>query len=469
MIYSFFDYSDRLAGEMKNTFIALPYMRTLCDALEQCVTGELPDGKKNLLITIPPRHYKTTFISQNFVAWCLAEIAPDCEFLLTSYAAELATNNSIAVKRIIQQEWHQQLYPHLRIAKNEKDLQKYFRTTSGGSVYATGVEGSVTGFGAGKTREGFGGAIIIDDPMKASDARSAVMLDNCVRYYQGTLKSRRNSVKTPVIMIMQRLHVDDLAGWVLKNEPDAWHHIMFPAVQDGKVLNPVTTSLRELEEMRVVDPVTYYAQYQQTPIVPGGNIVKLNWWRTYNPATYKAGGLRFITADTGFKEHDINDQSVLQCWEAQDNGLYFIDSMFGRWGFPTLLRNAQQFWRICGEPREFWVEDKASGTPLEQMMSELQVPAFAWVPNKFGYPDDKVGRMQSASWYVHGGKVFVPEGNVPVRIDENTVLHVTAGAAALMEETASFARDMSHKHDDHCDAFTMAVSLYRDAGGNASS
>lgn len=471
MIYSLFDYSDRVAGEQKSTFIDLPYIHTLCDALEQCVMGELPEGKRNLLITIPPRHYKTTFISQNFVAWSLAEVAPDCEFILTSYAAELATSNNLAVKRILQQPWHQELYPHLTIAKNEKDLQKYFRTTAGGSVYATGMEGSVTGFGAGKTRKGFGGAIIIDDPLKASDAKSAVMLENCVRYYQGTLKSRRNAVRTPIIIIMQRLHVDDLAGWVLKNEPESWHHVMFPAVQNGAVLNPVTTSVEDLEEMKVVDPVTYYAQYQQTPIVPGGNIIKLNWWRVYDPAEYKHSGLRYITADTGFKEREVNDQSVLQCWDATEEGLFFIDSMYGRWGFPTLMRNAQQFYNIFNavgsEVREFWVEDKASGTPLVQMMEELRLPVFPWKPADYGYPDDKVGRMQASSWVVHGGKVWLPKGNVPVRVDENTVVYVTAGAAALMEEAATFSRDMSHKHDDHCDAFTMAVSLYRDAGGKS--
>jgi len=76
--------------------------------------------------------------------------------------------------------------------------------------------------------------------------------------------------------------------------------------------------------------------------------------------------------------------------------------------------------------------------------------------------------MQEASWFVHGGKVFLPLGNVPVRIDKDTVVNVTPGAAALMEEAAAFARDMSHAHDDHCDAFTMAVSLYKDAGGNVS-
>ena len=459
-------YSEMVALEAGTPFFDFPYLHDLCAALEQCVTGKLPGRKKNLLITIPPRHYKTTFTSQNFVAWCLAN-APDCEFILTSYSAELARANCMAVKRIICQQWHAELFPELAIAKGEKDTQQYFRTTEGGAVYAVGMQGSITGFGAGKTRKGFGGAIIIDDPLKAADVRSETERKNSVHYYLSTLKSRRNNVaNTPIILIMQRLHVDDLAGWVLKNEPGEWHAVTFPAVQDGKLLNPVTTTLAEMEQMRVVDPMTYFAQYQQSPQVPGGNIIKSGWWQTYDPAKHNPGrGLTFITADTGFKEHDDNDCSVLQCWNATEDGLYFMNSMYGRWDFPKLLHNARLFYDVCGKPREFWVEDKASGTPLEQMMSDMGLPSFAWAPKDYGFPDDKVGRMQASAWFVHGGKVFLPKGNTPVRVDNDTVLMVTPGAAALVEEAAGFCRDMSHAHDDHCDAFTMAVSLYKDAGG----
>lgn len=466
--HTLLNFSRAVAYHNATPFKEFPYEHRLCNALQDCMNGKLPDGKKNLLITIPPRHYKTTFTSQNFVAWCLG-MMPDCEFILTSYSAELAISNCMTVKRIINQPWHKEIYPHLAIAKDEKDTQRYFRTTQGGAVYAVGMEGSITGFGAGKSRKGFGGAIIIDDPMKAADARSDTMRQNAVHYYLSTLKSRRNSAdNTPIILIMQRLHTEDLAGWILKNEPDQWHSVVFPAVDDaGNLLNPLTTTKHELETLRVVDPVTYHAQYQQNPIIPGGNMIKLDWWRLYDPAKETPHGLRFITADTGFKEKDNNDQSVLQCWEGTEQGLYFIDSMYGRWDFPKLLHNAQFFYERCGRPREFWIEDKASGTPLEQMMSDSGLPAFAWKPSDFSFPDDKVGRMQAASWFVHGGKVFLPIGNVPVTVGDGQVVHVSPCAAALMEETAGFSRDMSHAHDDHCDAFTMAVSLYKDAGGQA--
>lgn len=271
MIHSLFDYCDRVAGEEKRAFVDLEYEHRLCEALEMCVMGELPNGKKNLIINVPPRCFKTTFTSQGFVSWCLAEVAPDCEFILTSATAGLATENTMAVHRILSSEWHRAQYPETVISRESRELQNFFKTTAGGAVYGVGLGGTITGFGAGKVRKGFGGAIIIDDPLKADDAKSRVRRENCISYYLNTLKSRRNNAhNTPFILIMQRLHVDDLAGWLLKNEPDDWHLISFPALNDNEVLNPITLSKDDLETLKVVAPTTFFAQYQQSPLIPGG-------------------------------------------------------------------------------------------------------------------------------------------------------------------------------------------------------
>ena len=245
--------------------------------------------------------------------------------------------------------------------------------------------------------------------------------------------------------------------------------VQYPAVSnDGIVLNDVTLDKNDLNNLKEVAPYTYYSQYQQTPMIPGGNIIKLSWWRIYDPDVEVPHGLRYVTGDTAYGEHDESDPSVFQLWEATEKCLYFVDSMYGVWNFPTLLKNAGLFWRMANA-KEFWVEAKASGLSLTQTLNDapLNIPAQSWNPTDYEFPKDKVGRMQEASWLVHGGKVALPKGNVPVRVSDNLVVHVTPGAAALMEEAAAFAMDMSHMHDDHCDTFTMAVSLYRDAGGTA--
>lgn len=464
MYYDLFEYAERVKGEAKEQFSTFPYMQKLCHLLEDTITGDLPNGTKNLAITIPPRTFKTTFVSQIFVAYCLAEVAPDCEFILTSYAAELAHTNAIKVKQIISAPWHKSLYPDVSLSTQDKNVQHFFKTDVGGHVYAVGMGGTVTGFGAGKARDGFGGAVIIDDPMKALDARSETVRKNVINYYTGTLKTRRNNADTtPIIIIAQRLHPDDLVGWVAKKEPEDWHIVAMPAEKDGAVLNPLTLNPKELQNMKEVDPFTYWAQYQQAPIIPGGNIIKLNWWHVYDPGDKLPHGLIYLTADTAFKSKSENDASVLQAWLASKKGLFFLDAVYGRWEFPRLLQEADIFWQKWAEKgaREFWIEDKASGTPLEQTLRDNGIPAQAWAPKDFDFPEDKVSRMQDASWLVHGGVVRVPKGSTSVNLGTDQTVQVTQEAAALLEECAKFSVDMSHSHDDHCDAFTMAVSLYK--------
>ncbi|MFU1946124.1 terminase, partial [Bordetella avium] len=125
------------------------------------------------------------------------------------------------------------------------DAQHHWKTEQGGVMYATGAGGTITGFGAGKLRDGFGGAIIIDDPHKADEANSGVMRKNVIDWFQNTVESRKNSPDTPIIIIMQRLHEEDLAGWLLgdrgpngRGDPvaggngEVWDHLCLSAWND---------------------------------------------------------------------------------------------------------------------------------------------------------------------------------------------------------------------------------------------
>ena len=216
----------------------------------------------------------------------------------------------------------------------------------------------------------------------------------------------------------------------------------------------------------------------QSPMVQGGNIIKLSWWKTYKPeATLEAasnkGGLIFLTADTAYKAKSSSDASVIRAWEGTREHLYCLDAVYGRWEFPRLLKEAQIFWEKWFKKgaREFWVEDKASGTPLAQTLRDNGIPAEDWKPSDFDFPDDKVGRMNEAAWAVHGGHVLLPQGPESVVVgkedkgDGESRLYLDAQSKVLVEECAAFSPDMSHAHDDHCDTLTMALSIWRSAGG----
>lgn len=452
--------------EAGRSYKALGYITELCSELERLVLQDLPGNKKNLLINMPPRHFKTTIVSQLFPAWCLSEVSEDCEFLLTSYSAELATENSIAIKRQLSSDWHESLYTNVRISNSEKDLQKLFKTTAGGSVYATGLGGTITGFGAGKPREDFSGAIIIDDPLKAGEERSVTKTKNCINYYNNVLKSRRNSSNVPILLVMQRLGVKDLTNWILQNESEDWRIISFPAIDaEGNLLNPEQITLEQLTKLKNVSPETFYAQYQQTPIVTSSLIIKPEWFKSYDITKFRQSSTRFIVADTAFEEGEANDNSVLQCWQINQDGLYLVDSIWGKWDFPTLVQRAKDFYLRNASPKEIWIESKASGTSLVQTLQNEGLPALKWTPRDFGFPADKVGRMQYSAWTVYNGEVSIPNGNVAVYAGDKNFFKLAQSAAVLLEEIMCFTTSGSVEHDDHCDAFTMAVSLYKDYKG----
>ena len=197
-----------------------PHHQIICDKLMQVYNGEI----QNLIINLPPRYSKTQLAVIYFIAWALGNYA-DCEFIHSSYSATLASNNSSQIRDLLQNEEYQAIFD-TRL-KDDSKAKDHWKTTSGGVMYATGAGGTITGFGAGKLRDGFGGAIIIDDPHKADEARSETMRSNVINWFTETIKSRRNDPsKTPIIVIMQRLHENDLSGYLLAgNDADEWQHL----------------------------------------------------------------------------------------------------------------------------------------------------------------------------------------------------------------------------------------------------
>ncbi len=215
----------------------------ICNALERVFNGET----KRLIINIPPRYSKTEIAVVNFIAWAMGRV-PDCEFIHASYSAALAVNNSVQIRNLVQHEEYRAIFPDLALAG---ESGHHWKTTAGGVMYATGAGGTITGFGAGRHREGFGGCIIIDDPHKADEARSEVRRQNVIDWFQNTVESRKNSPDTPIILIMQRLHEKDLAGWLLDGgNGEEWEHLCLPAIQeDGTALWPEKHDIETLRRM----------------------------------------------------------------------------------------------------------------------------------------------------------------------------------------------------------------------------
>jgi len=240
----------------------------ICEALMRVWRGEC----KRLIINVPPRYSKTELAVVNFIAWAFGH-NPDCEFIHACYSGVLATNNSGQIRELVKSLDYREIFPKVAL-RGDSTAKDHWKTTEDGVMYAVGVGGTITGFGAGKHRDGFSGAIIIDDPHKADEARSDPIRNGVIEWFQNTLESRCNSPDTPIIVIMQRLHERDLAGWLLAGgNGEKWEHVCLPAInEDGTALWPEKHSIERLHQMRTAAPRTFAGQYAQQPSPGEGDI-----------------------------------------------------------------------------------------------------------------------------------------------------------------------------------------------------
>lgn len=249
--------------------------KRIAEALDRVFSGECT----RLIINCPPRYSKTEMLKA-FVKKGLA-LNPASKYIMLSYSANLALDNSERIKDAVASEWYQKLFPWVQIKRDSHAKQKWY-TTEGGGVYATSSDGQVTGFGAGIVKEEsaedfaieqgeqWGGAIIIDDPLKPLDASSPVRRQKVNDQFENTIRSRVNDRSTPIIIIMQRLHKQDLCGYLLDLEPTEWEVLSLPALSvdsEGRetALYPFKHTVEELHKLRAANRFTFETQYQQNP------------------------------------------------------------------------------------------------------------------------------------------------------------------------------------------------------------
>lgn len=449
--------------------VVRPCHRIKAKALTDLVLGR--QEKPNLMILEPPRIGKTDLGVKAFVPWAFSYV-PDSEFILSSYASDLAVSNAIHVRATLSSDWYRSLISSdfgATVAMRGEQAgghQDFFHTLEGGCVKAVGFGGGITGFGAGKLRDTFGGAIMIDDPLKAQDGRSAAARQFAINYIHQTLKSRRNrnsSPTTPMVLVMQRLHPQDPAGQLLLQERDQWKVVQIPAIdENGDSIWPARISKEELDLLKEVDPETYWAQYMQEPSQTSRAIFKTEYWKYWKDRDAIESRLTYkiITADTAFKAKDSADFSVFSLWGFMaGKGIFLLDSVRGQWDFPDLMANAKAFLaksQLTGRTpvTDFFIEDKASGTSLVQTMKKEGLNAREWLPND-KTAMDKVGRAKQCTLPLAAGRVFLPSPALPGY----------KWVERFVNEHTAFTDDDSHLNDDQVDTTTMAVMIWQQRGG----
>ena len=433
-------------------FVFSDHHHIICDALMDVFYGRTT----HLIINMPPRYSKTELAVKLFSAWCYVK-NPKCEFIHLSYADILALDNSESIKSVLKSEEFQKLWPHVTIKAN-KDSKKAWGTEQGGVFYATAAGGPITGFGAGKLDDfegdnGFGGAIIIDDPLKPDDAYSDPKRNGVNRRWDETIKSRFNSTKTPCIVIMQRLHEEDFCGTLLKDGEYNFRHLVLPAIVDEglpteRALWPQKHSLDALKAMQKKNSYMFSGQMQQRPSPLGGGILKGSWFGRYTvvpPLKYRA-----VFIDTAQKAKEHNDYQVAELWGLGEDGyLYLLDVMRDKFEAYELEVKVPDFWNKHradknGRLRYMAVEDKSSGTELIQKIRRKIKPVIPVREIPRGPAANKLTRVMDVQGYIESGYVKIPQ-DAPWVHD-------------FVTECEAFTADDTHAHDDQIDPMCDAIS-----------
>ena len=290
--------------------------KLIFEALQNVVDGKC----KRLMINMPPRYGKTECVIKMFTSWCYA-LNPKCKFLHLSYSDLLVKDNSATIRGIMMEPLYKTLFPYSQLER-EKGSSERWKTSAGGEFYAVSTQGQVTGFGAGQVDEEddenmsyddltfdqglnevlgligakenlFNGAILIDDPMKPEDGESDIVRERINTRFESTIRNRVNSRNTPIIIIMQRLHENDLCGYLLEKEPEEWTVLSMPAIEidkDGNktALWPMKHTVEELEKIRAINPIIFDTQYMQDP-KPKEGLMYPNGFRTYKAEQLPTG------------------------------------------------------------------------------------------------------------------------------------------------------------------------------------
>lgn len=405
-----------------------------------------------LMWFMPPQEGKSQRVSRWFPLWMLLR-NPDLRIAIGSYELGVARRWGRAIRNEIQA--HPEL--GLRVKADTAAAHEWELAGHTGGVYCAGVGGALTGRPVD--------LMIIDDPVKGrKEADSEAYREAAKEWWQETVSARLGEA-TPVVLIMTRWHEDDLAGWLLSEDPGKWRVVNVPALADHDPNKGETDPLgREpgewLESARGRTPEGWQqrrkdfgergftALCQGKPAPAEGGMLKRAWWRyddvplaVQRPdGTMNAVGVDTVIQswDMTFKDTDGTDYVVGQVWGQRGAEVHLLDQVRDRMDFPTTCKAVEALSARWPQASLKLIEDKANGPAVIAQLRRTVSGMVAVNPK-----DSKAGRVSAVSPFVEAGNVFLP---APAR---------APWVQGFLEEAAGFP---TATHDDQVDAMTQAVS-----------
>ena len=450
-------------------------VEAICDHVQALIEDRL--GFQNLDINVPPGSMKSTIVSVCLPAWVWIQdpkkktgLGPGWRVICTSGSDEIAQRDSLRCRDIVVSDWYREAFRPTWGLTKDQNTKHLFKNTVGGWRRAMSAGARITG-----TR---GDCIVVDDPNDAQEAYSQPARDQIITWWdQGAVNRLNNLAKDKRIIIQQRLHEQDLTGYVLKKNRKIWDCLVIrqeyekpratdpdfqptglgwvdPRTVEGGLFFPERFPPKVVEEEKVAKGSSGYAgQHQQRPAPAEGAIFKKGpggapLFRWYNPAAMPRFARIVTSGDTAFKEKEENDYSVIfaagECTEPGRAGIYLLDRWKERTGYPGLKAKAKTMsekWR----PTAFLIEDKASGQSLiQELKADTTIPVVA-----VKVDTDKVSRAHTCVPAWEAGTIYLPEG--ADWVDD------------FLEQLYGFPK---LAHDDDVDAFTQLVRYLILGGGS---
>lgn len=455
----------------------------------EAITDEVTiDGAyyNRLLVNLPPGHMKSLLVNVFWPSWEWGpRNMPHLRYVCTSHSQNLAIRDSTKMRRLIQSEWYQKRWGDRVTLTGDQNAKTKFENTATGFREAVAFE-SMTGVR--------GDRVIIDDPHSVDSAQSDAMRNSVIETFLEAVPTRLNNPgKSAIVVIMQRLHEEDVSGVVL-DKGLGYDHIMLPMRYEPSRAVPTLLGIedprREQGELlfperfpeEVVDrdeavmgPYATAGQFQQSPEPRGGGIIKREWWQIWERESYPAFDYIIASIDTAYTSKKENDPSAMTVWGIWSGGdqtaqitrsvsreneimnmvertykeehpkVMLMYAWAERLEFHDLIMKVQETMDNYGVEK-LLIEGKASGISVAQ---ELR--------RSFGYDEftvqlvdpkneDKVARMHSVQPIFSGGLVYAPDRQ---------------WADMVINQVAQFPRG---KHDDLVDSTSMAIRHLRQNG-----
>lgn len=463
--------------ELKKTW----HIAAVAKHLEALEKGEIT----RLIINLPPRLGKSNLSTVAFPAWLWAK-NPSLKILSASCTRNLALAHSEASRELIKSQWYQS-YWKLELSKSS-DAKSNFQNTQKGKRLSVSAKSTNIGFG--------GDILIIDDPNEPNAGKSRAAIEDVLFWYSKRFVTRLNP-GGKILLIQQRIHEEDLTGFILSKEKESWIHLRLPALYEP--FNHTTTiplDKYDLESKKVIktiwedprkeenEPIVphfdekfikgmksylgsydFAGQFQQNPAPAEGGILKKKWFKVYTKEHYPEFVDVIQSWDTAISDSPNAAYSACTTWGLfldRYNHLNFL--LLGLWrgkvGFPELRERAKRLFQNYRDTKteppknpapysvsRCLIEAKATGDPLIRDLKLAGINAIGFTPK-----GDKTSRVQLVAPLIESGVVHLPS----YRIDDPSGL--AEYAEIFLREMISFPNASSR---DLVDTLTQVLHYYK--------